>query len=262
MYWAAQHDPDGAYIKRWVPELRELSGGLAREPWRATSLAPTAAERDERTLPEQPPPVAKERDRIGWARRSFPAGGEDVEVWWACTRNPTAARTVPVLGVGSRKQLRNDPEDGKAYTLEQLRRKYQGQYAAKEVDKYWNAECTAVEEVRSAADSAVTAAGEAATGEVAGWPQGYPLPLLPPASFTCIEEIADYARRSQERKAAKSQRLRQDWASSKQSGQAAQAVGGAADKGTAAGGGKGGSAKGSAKGGGQRKGRWVRTEGA
>jgi deoxyribodipyrimidine photo-lyase len=28
-------DPDGAYVRRWVPELRHLAGGAAHEPWRA-----------------------------------------------------------------------------------------------------------------------------------------------------------------------------------------------------------------------------------
>ncbi|GGB33446.1 deoxyribodipyrimidine photo-lyase [Flexivirga endophytica] len=29
-------DPDGDYVRRWVPELRHLSGGAAHEPWRQT----------------------------------------------------------------------------------------------------------------------------------------------------------------------------------------------------------------------------------
>jgi deoxyribodipyrimidine photolyase len=32
--WCAQHDPDAAYIKRWLPELKELPSSIAREPWR------------------------------------------------------------------------------------------------------------------------------------------------------------------------------------------------------------------------------------
>ena len=28
------HDPDGEYIRRWVPELRELDGADVHEPWR------------------------------------------------------------------------------------------------------------------------------------------------------------------------------------------------------------------------------------
>ncbi|MGN6782060.1 MAG: cryptochrome/photolyase family protein [Marmoricola sp.] len=27
-------DPDGAYVRRWIPELRHLRGGIAHEPWR------------------------------------------------------------------------------------------------------------------------------------------------------------------------------------------------------------------------------------
>ena len=32
-------DPDGAYVRRWLPELRRLRGSLAHRPWDAESLA-------------------------------------------------------------------------------------------------------------------------------------------------------------------------------------------------------------------------------
>ncbi|MBM7087275.1 FAD-binding domain-containing protein, partial [Streptomyces sp. S12] len=28
-----RHDPDGAYVRRWVPELAEVKGGAVHEPW-------------------------------------------------------------------------------------------------------------------------------------------------------------------------------------------------------------------------------------
>ncbi|WP_328587573.1 FAD-binding domain-containing protein [Serinibacter arcticus] len=30
-------DPDGAYVRRWVPELREIAGKAVHEPWKLTS---------------------------------------------------------------------------------------------------------------------------------------------------------------------------------------------------------------------------------
>jgi deoxyribodipyrimidine photo-lyase len=27
-------DPDGAYVRRWVPELRHLDGAAVHEPWK------------------------------------------------------------------------------------------------------------------------------------------------------------------------------------------------------------------------------------
>ncbi len=28
------HDPDGDYVRRWVPELRDVPGGAVHEPWK------------------------------------------------------------------------------------------------------------------------------------------------------------------------------------------------------------------------------------
>jgi deoxyribodipyrimidine photo-lyase len=35
---AEQHDPEASFIKKWVPELRDLPANLAREPWKITPL--------------------------------------------------------------------------------------------------------------------------------------------------------------------------------------------------------------------------------
>jgi len=31
---ARRHDPDGAYVRRYVPELADVAGGAVHEPWR------------------------------------------------------------------------------------------------------------------------------------------------------------------------------------------------------------------------------------
>jgi len=272
IYWAAQHDPDAEYVKRWVPELKALAAPLAREPWRAaTGLAPADAARDARApAEERPPPVAKERERIGWARRTFSAGGNDIEVWWVSrfgASPPSAPSGGSEGGGGAEEPQRVDPADGRAYTARELREKYKGQYTAKEIEQYFRSECSAAEgekrvdpengqeytlqglrakyrgkykqhEVDKYFQSTCTVASEsrrfrpparaAATGTTGstmltgstsgsvnskeevpgGWPPGYPLPLLPPASLVAIEEVAEHARKAQQRKAAKSERLR------------------------------------------------------
>jgi deoxyribodipyrimidine photo-lyase len=43
MLQGAKFDPDGVYVRRWVPELARLPAGLIHEPWRATPLELAAA---------------------------------------------------------------------------------------------------------------------------------------------------------------------------------------------------------------------------
>lgn len=232
VYWAAQHDPDAEYIKRWVPELKDIEDAcLAREPWRATG-AGSAAPRVGTSAPERPPPVARERDRIGWVRRTFPAGGADVQVWWACMAgggDPPAEEEV---------ETRVDPEDEVAYTLEQLRAKYTKQYKASEIEEYWRNSCALADlrvdpsdgkayslpdllkkyqrtyrrweiedyfakTCRKPAPPARKKLAPKANGPPEGWPNGYALPLLPPASLEAMEEVAEQSRRNQARKAQK-----------------------------------------------------------
>jgi deoxyribodipyrimidine photo-lyase len=37
---AERYDPDGAYVRRWVPELAELPTTLVHQPWRNDRTAP------------------------------------------------------------------------------------------------------------------------------------------------------------------------------------------------------------------------------
>jgi deoxyribodipyrimidine photo-lyase len=37
---ARRFDPDGAYVRRWVPELEAIDGNAAHEPWRLGPRAP------------------------------------------------------------------------------------------------------------------------------------------------------------------------------------------------------------------------------
>ena len=54
---AERFDPDGHYVRRYVPELRSVQGLAVHQPWRL----------DRR--PDYPPPVESHRDEAVWLRR-------------------------------------------------------------------------------------------------------------------------------------------------------------------------------------------------
>eukprot|EP00928_Gymnodinium_smaydae_P025060 TRINITY_DN20091_c2_g1_i2.p1 TRINITY_DN20091_c2_g1~~TRINITY_DN20091_c2_g1_i2.p1 ORF type:complete len:730 (-),score=96.47 TRINITY_DN20091_c2_g1_i2:48-2237(-) len=250
IYWAAQSDPDADYIKKWVPELSKLPSQMAREPWRLTGSG-EFEQRNNKAYSEQPPPLGKERDRIGWVRRTFPAGGEDVEIWWSCIRSDAlvppgqpakrtgmslATLTADVVKLDPHdgkcctlkeafEKYKNtygkadveaywkttckavvvkvDPQDGKTCTLDQLQEKYKGTYSKKEISKYFEQECTSPETSSTAAKGKRTA-----SLKLESWPVGYPMPLLPPASLACIDDVAGVSRKNQDRKEAKASQMR------------------------------------------------------
>jgi len=54
-------DPDGDYIRRWVPELREVPGRSVYEPWRSS------------TLLAYPPPIVDHDEERQRSRAAFEA---------------------------------------------------------------------------------------------------------------------------------------------------------------------------------------------
>ncbi|MEV7866328.1 deoxyribodipyrimidine photo-lyase [Streptomyces sp. NPDC088124] len=41
-----RYDPDGTYVRRWVPELRDIEGGAVHEPWKRRARGPEPARSD------------------------------------------------------------------------------------------------------------------------------------------------------------------------------------------------------------------------
>ncbi|WP_329243416.1 DNA photolyase family protein [Streptomyces sp. NBC_01478] len=59
---AKRYDPDGAYVRRWVPELAELDGPLVHEPWKLRGL-------DRAALGDYPDPIVELADGLARFRR-------------------------------------------------------------------------------------------------------------------------------------------------------------------------------------------------
>jgi len=58
---AQRYDPNGEYVRRWVPELAHLEGASVHEPWRAGGLlAPTG----------YPPPIVEHEEAVRRFRRA------------------------------------------------------------------------------------------------------------------------------------------------------------------------------------------------
>jgi deoxyribodipyrimidine photo-lyase len=60
---AKRYDPEGAYVRRWVPELRQLAGSVVHEPWKLRG--------PDRAAIDYPAPIVDLSDglaRFKWAR--------------------------------------------------------------------------------------------------------------------------------------------------------------------------------------------------
>lgn len=157
-------------------------------------------------------------------------------VWWGCCREGMGRPSGSAGGAVEKspppqetaEEKRKDPADGKLYTLKELKTFYKGQYSVKEVEAYWRDSCEVLvaavagkgkgkkkEAKTKPQEEEPTAASPVVERSSEGWPAAeYPLPLMPPASFFAMDEIADYAMKQHAKKAAKATRLRQEWGSS------------------------------------------------
>ena len=58
-------DPDGDYVRRWVPELRAVQGAAAHEPWKLTGAAGQVSRTDRRPRRRARGGIARYRDATG-----------------------------------------------------------------------------------------------------------------------------------------------------------------------------------------------------
>ncbi|MDX2546374.1 cryptochrome/photolyase family protein [Streptomyces sp. WI04-05B] len=59
---AKRYDPDGAYVRRWVPELRSLAGSVVHEPWKLRGL--------DRAAVDYPDPIVALSDGLDRFKRA------------------------------------------------------------------------------------------------------------------------------------------------------------------------------------------------
>ncbi|MHC5260232.1 cryptochrome/photolyase family protein [Streptomyces sp. UC4497] len=60
---AKRYDPDGAYVRRWVPELADVDGPAVHTPWKATGL-------DRAALGDYPDPIVELPDGLARFKRA------------------------------------------------------------------------------------------------------------------------------------------------------------------------------------------------
>jgi deoxyribodipyrimidine photo-lyase len=58
---AKEHDPDGDYVRRWVPELAGLTGAAVHEPWKLPGGPPGG----------YPPPIVDHAEERAEALRRY-----------------------------------------------------------------------------------------------------------------------------------------------------------------------------------------------
>ncbi|MER5750139.1 deoxyribodipyrimidine photo-lyase [Streptomyces sp. NPDC002088] len=63
---ARRHDPDGAYVRRWVPELAHIEAPLVHEPWKLRGL--------DRAAPDYPEPIVDLADGLARFRQARERG--------------------------------------------------------------------------------------------------------------------------------------------------------------------------------------------
>ncbi|MEM7730960.1 MAG: FAD-binding domain-containing protein, partial [Pseudomonadota bacterium] len=85
-------DPDGAFIRRWVPELAHLSGKDLHEPWRLDALPDGYPER----IVDHASAAREAKSRIYTVRRQADARAEAEDVFQRHgSRKPRRTRTPP-----------------------------------------------------------------------------------------------------------------------------------------------------------------------
>jgi len=121
---------------------------------------------------------------------------QDVELYWENTCEEV--------------EVRIDPEDGKACTLDELQAKYKNKYSKKDIKMYFQSSCESAEQPSSKNFGCSEKKPKNSIGmKTSSWPEGYPLPLVPPASLCCIEDVANFSRKSQAQKAHRAAQVRQ-----------------------------------------------------
>ncbi|CAE8673896.1 unnamed protein product, partial [Polarella glacialis] len=143
----------GSDLPAWLKELREKERvqGLNQES-RASrqrvarpGLGPQLprsgpSEGDSQELKQAPPAAASEAAAKPYAVPAVPSPYPS-----SSSTSRVASVDAPKVSEASPEELRVDPDDGKQYTLQGIRTKYQGHFSEDEIATYFDNDCAAVE---------------------------------------------------------------------------------------------------------------------
>jgi len=128
----------GEALPQWLKDIRnnERSMGLNQEPRRSAHVVPRPGIGPQRSWSN--PEADGDTKRVPAPPAGLPTGPSTQ------SQKPSPAPVAPQRKEAPAAEMRTDPDDGKAYTLDALRTKYQATFSEEEILAYFRGDCQPV----------------------------------------------------------------------------------------------------------------------